>query len=174
MSATLFALPTPEPIDPTRAYPAGVAFPEYWENLVWGAPDENGRRHANMKMLRALPPTYRITSRPNEYATMDDKYSSWDASLKAGRSYLVGNDVPMSDFIRAHISSLNEWQKAAFTWCLANPKLKLMLESGPLRRSYVIQARGEYIQIGLPHQDMGGERHWISQDGKKRVLVNVD
>jgi hypothetical protein len=118
---------------------------------------------------------YTVRLRDNEYRNGDDpKYGLWSKALECGRSYLVGNDVPMSKFVREHSSSLTTWQRQAFQWCLANPSSCLEFESKPLRRIYEIKKRGEYVQIGLPHHDWGGERLWISRDGRRKVLINVD
>lgn len=40
--------------------------------------------------------------------------------------------------------------------------------------SWCIHWRGEYCLFGLPHHDAGGERHWISNDAKTKILINVD
>ena len=42
------------------------------------------------------------------------------------------------------------------------------------RFDYDCYWRGEYCVISLPHHDAGGERSWITRDGKSKTLVNVD
>jgi len=37
-----------------------------------------------------------------------------------------------------------------------------------------VYLRGEYVEFALPHQDHGGEKHYVTKDGKTKVLVNVD
>jgi hypothetical protein len=39
---------------------------------------------------------------------------------------------------------------------------------------YHIAKRGEYVEIGLPHHCHGGEKYWVSRNGKTKVLINVD
>ena len=119
--------------------------------------------------------TYTIIERDNPYAkNPDDKYGSWDASLECGRSYLVGDSMPMDKFLKAFRRDLTLWQKLAFEWCMANPHRSLHMESRRERFYYVIQRRGEYVEFGLPHQDQGGEKHWICRDGRYKIKVNDD
>lgn len=49
----------------------------------------------------------------------------WNESLESGRSYLVGKEVPMPEFLKHHRSALTDWQKAAFAWAKANPFYKV-------------------------------------------------
>jgi hypothetical protein len=69
---------------------------------------------------------------------------------------------------------LNEWQRLAFEWCVANPSRMLVLTSTKPRLIYHIAKRGEYVEFGLPHHCHGGEKYWISRDGNTKVLINVD
>jgi hypothetical protein len=118
---------------------------------------------------------YRVSQKENEYKNGEDpKHGSWDRALESGRSYLVGTSVPLREFVRKHSSVLTRWQRVAYVWCLANPDQCLIFTSFPLRRIYEIKKRGEYVEIGLPHHDHGGEKHWISKGGKTKTLVNVD
>lgn len=111
--------------------------------------------------------------RPNCYCTPEsDQYGSWEKSLEGGRSYMVGTDVPMADYIKGHRSALNAWQKVAYEWAKANPLWRLMVTIG--RNEWEVYVRGEYVTLALPHQDAGGEKHYITRDGKSKILVNVD
>jgi len=78
----------------------------------------------------------------------------------------------MPEFLRVHTSSLNEWQRMAYEWCVANPSRMLVLTSMKLRLIYHIAKRGEYIEFGLPHHCHGGEKYWVSRNGKTKVLIN--
>jgi len=121
------------------------------------------------------PFPYIVTQLSNEYPNgVDRLHGSWDAAVESGRSYLVGIETPMKEFLRRHTSSMSEWQKLAYDWCLANPNSRLVLKSAKPSFEYHAYKRGEYVEIGLPHQEAGGEKHWISRDGKRKVLVNVD
>ena len=89
----------------------------------------------------------------------------------------------MSEFQRVNRSSLNEWQRLAYEWCVANPSRMLVLTSTKPRLIYHIAKRGEYVEFGrrgeyvefgLPHHCHGGEKYWVSRDGKTKVLISVD
>jgi hypothetical protein len=80
----------------------------------------------------------------------------------------------MAEFQRVYTSSLNEWQRLALKWCMANPSRMLILTSTRPRLIYHIAKRGEYVEIGLPHHCHGGEKYWVSRNGKTKVLINID
>jgi hypothetical protein len=42
------------------------------------------------------------------------------------------------------------------------------------RLIYHIAKRGEFVEFGLPHHCHGGEKYWVSRNGKTKVLINVD
>jgi len=100
------------------------------------------------------------------------EWRTWDKALKAGRSYLVGDVVPMTNFIAKYRSELTDWQKEAFIWASANPFYKLKLSTPG--KEWEVYLSGEMVEFALPHHDYGGERHYISQDGKAKVLINED
>ncbi len=155
--------------------PAKISFSEYRNRLIWGPPDAQGERSCIDRKLLREPFPYVVREKANEYSNGEDpEYGRWERSLESGHSYLVGSDMPMGEFLRRHTSSLTTWQKLAYLWCLANPSRCLVLRSNALRREYEIKKRGEYVEIGLLHHDWGGERHWITRDGRRKVLVNVD
>ena len=79
--------------------------------------------------------------------------------LEVARSYLVGATVSMADF-QCVYTSLNEWQRLAYAWCMANPSRMLVLTSTKPRLIYHIAKRGEYVEFGLPHHCQGGEKYW--------------
>lgn len=118
---------------------------------------------------------YAVSFRPsgNEYARMEkDEFKSWDAVVDAGRRYLVGETMPMEAFLKSYTSPLTAWQKLAYRWALENPADVLCIDNA--RFEWRVKVRGEYVEFGLPHQDFGGERHYVSLDGKKKVLINID
>lgn len=117
---------------------------------------------------------YRVRTRDNEYARPErkDDYTTWDAIIEAGRNYMVGRETPMAEYLRSHSSNLTLWQRMAYDWCKANPNQRLVVENA--RYEYHVYLRGESVEIGLPFHDQGGERHWVTRDGKRKVLVNVD
>jgi len=111
--------------------------------------------------------------RPNSRAPgVWDKPYTWEKMLECGRSYMVGSSVPMGEFIKRHKSSLTDWQKLAYAWAVENPLWRLQVETPG--REWEINTEGEYIVFALPHQDAGGERHYITNNGRSKVLVNVD
>lgn len=118
---------------------------------------------------------HRISETANEYFGKDsDRFNTWDAMIDSGRSYLVGGSVSMAVFLRDHTSNLSPWQTLTYEWCLAHPERKIILETQNRRLYYTIYKRGEFVEIGLPHHGAGGEKHWVTRDGKKKVLINVD
>jgi hypothetical protein len=71
-----------------------------------------------------------VEQRVNTYTNGEDaEYGTWEKALDVGRSYLVSSTVPLSEFQRVYTSSLNEWQRLAFAWCVANPSRMLVLTS---------------------------------------------
>jgi hypothetical protein len=161
--------------DKWHANPARLSFLEYMNRCIWGAPHPDGSRDCIDRKLLCDEFWYRVSQKENEYKNGEEpKYGSWQVALESGRSYLVGSSVPLREFVRKHSTALTRWQRVAYAWCVANPDQCLVLNSRPLRRIYEIKKRGEYIEIGLPHHDHGGEKHWISKDGKTKTLVNVD
>ena len=102
----------------------------------------------------------------------DDPYGSWEAIVRAGKSYLYGENYPLATYLRRNRSPLRKWQQAAFHWAHAHPTEVLIIESP--QREWRIGLRGEFVQFDLPHHDFGGERSWASLDGKSRLLINVD
>lgn len=135
---------------------------------------------------RAAGRNYTVIVAENPYLNDENERThwTWEKLIESGKSYLVGKQVPTEKFIREHTSRLTTWQSFAALWALENPSQQLIVETAKWcrapRRCYVICARafadphGAVVEIGLPHHDAGGERHWISRDCKTRVLVNVD
>ena len=161
--------------DLSSVNPAGLSFAEYRDRCLLGPPDSTGSRSCLDTKAALEPFPYTVRQKGNEYADGEDPVcGAWDKALESGRSYLVGSAASMRQFLRTHTSALTAWQRMAYRWCLANPSLSLVFEARHQRRIYEILKRGEYVQIGLPHQEHGGERHWISRDGRTKVLVNVD
>lgn len=156
--------PRPEP-DPTA-----LRFEDFRRRSIFGLDG----KIKNMALLRA-PFPFTVQQLENQYPNGEDpRFGNWDEAVEAGRSYLVGNDTPLAAFLKRYSSEMNEWQKLAYAWVMANPGSRLVLKSTQPRREFHIYKRGEYVEIGLPHQDAGGEKHWISRDGKRKVLVNQD
>jgi hypothetical protein len=98
--------------------------------------------------LLRRPFPYSVEQRINPYPNgVDADYGTWEKALDVGRSYLVGATVPMAEFMRAHTSSLNEWQRLAYEWCMAHPSRMLVLTSTKPRLIYHIAKRGEYVEF---------------------------
>ena len=155
--------------------PAELDFSEFRNRHIWGPPDSSGSRECINMALSRKPFPYSVEQRINPYPNGEDAdYGTWEKALDVGRSYLVGPTVPMPEFQRVNTSSLNEWQRLAYEWCMANPSRMLVLTSTKPRLIYHIAKRGEYVEIGLPHHCHGGEKYWVSRNGKTRVLINVD
>ena len=143
------------------------------QRFRWAAAIFSRAAAERTRFLLVVP--YSVEQRVNPYPDGEDAdYGTWEKALDVGRSYLVGATVPMSEFQRVHTSSLNEWQRLAYEWCMANPSRMLVLTSTKPRLIYHIAKRGEYVEFGLPHHCHGGEKYWVSRNGKTRVLINVD
>jgi hypothetical protein len=57
---------------------------------------------------------------------------------------------------------------------MADPSRMLVLTSTKPRLIYHIAKHGDYFEFGLPHHCRGGEKYWVSRNGKTKVLINVD
>jgi hypothetical protein len=101
-----------------------------------------------------------------------DDYANWNKSIAGGKSYLVGEAISTETFLKTHRSSCKLWQQNVFGYCKAHPHETVNLRNR--RFDYDCYWRGEYCVISLPHHDAGGERSWITRDGKSKTLVNVD
>jgi len=111
--------------------------------------------------------------RPNSRAPgVTAEVFQYEDTLRMGRSYLVGASVPMDQFVKRHRSSLTDWQKAAYTWAVENPLWRLMVDTPG--KEWEVSVEGDYVVLALPHQDKGGERHYVTNNGRSKVLVNVD
>jgi hypothetical protein len=123
--------------------------------------------HQHGVAAEAFP--YSVEQRINPYPNGEDAdYGTWEKALDVGHSYLVGAAVSMPELQRVYTSSLNEWQRLAFEWCMANPSRMLVLASTRPRLIYHIAKRGEYIEIGLPHHCHGGEKYWSAAMARPR------
>ena len=130
-------------------------------------------------LKRKVPPGTNVRVHPDNRNNHipNDQYNTWDACIVAGRDYLVGNSMDLKEFLRKHTSALNDWQQAAYLIAWYFPDVQVIVETGhngPRHYDWAIYCRGEYVNFSLPHQDAGGERDYISRDGRKRVLINVD
>jgi hypothetical protein len=116
--------------------------------------------------------TYSAHTERNYYADHPEHALGYDYILESGRSYMVGTETPMPEYLRTHRRPMRTWQKLAYQWCMANPDRTLVLRSD--RHEWNVYKRGDCVEFGLPHQDLGGERHYVSQTGSSMILVNVD
>lgn len=113
------------------------------------------------------------------YKTKDDpviaQWFSLQKTLEVGRDYLVGSTWSMPAFVRRHRSRSTSWQQTACQICWQHPEISIRVEIPFPALGYVICWRGEYVQIGLPYQTRGGEKHWVcAPPFKTKILVNVD
>lgn len=99
-------------------------------------------------------------------------FTEWDKAILCGRDYLVGQHVPLTEFVRSHTRSMNLWQRLAYIWIKHHADHILYVESN--RSAWQVYVRGEYVELALPHHGKGGEKNSISRDGRRMVLVNVD
>ena len=94
--------------------------------------------------------------------------------LISGRSYMVGEQVSLTDFVDSHTSKCTDWQRIVARYCMEYPKaqIRIMIDRPPLE--YLIYRQGEFVVIALPYHDKGGEKTWVTQDCREKILVNVD
>jgi hypothetical protein len=119
---------------------------------------------------------YDFTVKPNDHAATTDKPDRWatfEASAASGKSYLVGDNLTMAQYLKRYASALSPWLRLAYQWALENPT-QMLIADNHKSREYYIARRGDYVEISLPHHDMGGEKTWISRDGETRLLINED
>lgn len=111
--------------------------------------------------------------------TPDSDYFTYNSVVEAGKSYMVGEDVPTKKYIASHSTYIepHSWLAFAIDWAFNNPESMMSVDIQS-RNSYYYQVykRGEYVEIALPHHGRGGEKHWIvpSERRNRRLLVNVD
>lgn len=125
---------------------------------VWGAFTANAR--------------VSVKAKTSEWHLQPGEYGFWNKMIECGRSYMVGTGTPMKEYLSSHSSALSKWQKVAYEWALQNPDS--ILEVDTKTHHWRVYLRGEYVEFALPHQSFGGEKNYVTKDGKKKVLVNVD
>ncbi len=106
-----------------------------------------------------------------------DEFASWETVIAAGQSYMTGKSMTRQAYLRKYTSRIGpKWQQDAYIWAFQNPGKTLVVEIKDSLRDEIwwIGRRGECVHFLLPHQDHGGEKAWVSRNGKSRVLVNVD
>lgn len=113
-----------------------------------------------------------FTAKTSKWHLEPGEYGFWNKIIECGRSYMVGNGTPMKEYLSSHSSPLSKWQQLAYDWALQNPGSILEVETKT--HHWQIYLRGEYVEFALPHQDHGGEKHYVTKNGKSKVLVNVD
>ena len=165
---------TAQPEEEWVTDPSRLSFNEFLERRAFGPTDEEGLREVINRELACQIVIYDARTQENEYRNGEDsKYGSWIKAIEAGRNYLDGKDEPITKFVRKNRSRLTHWQQVAYAWCLANPSSSVVVETRPKRKTYKVHKRGEYVEIGL-YSGCGAEKHWITNDGKVRILVNED
>jgi len=113
-----------------------------------------------------------ISARIKDHRYLEqDEFWFWKRIIESGKSYMVG-DIPTSKYLRDYSSSLSKWQKAAYMWAIENSNEILVVETKT--HHWRVYQRGEYVEFALPHQEHGGERNYVTRNGKTKVLVNVD
>jgi hypothetical protein len=112
-------------------------------------------------------------TKSEQHRNWEAEWSSWDATLEAGKSYMFGSDKPMKEYIRKYSSPLSAmWMKLAYQLAIVDDTLKIHVSSD--RLEYEFYKVGEYVEIALPHQDHGGEKHYVTKDGKRKIQINQD
>lgn len=116
-----------------------------------------------------------VSVMPNHNAANEERRQwDWASALECGKSYLVGDSMRMKQFIESHTTRLIGWKPAVWQWCMDHPAWRLEFNMAGNYWVCAASTGGDYVTFGLPHHGRGGERHWISRDGKNMILVNVD
>lgn len=114
-----------------------------------------------------------VSSTPKtEWYQNQTEYWFWDRTIEAGKSYMVGDKISMTKFLKSHSSPLCAWQKLAYQWAIENPDQILHVENRT--HEWRVFLHGEYVEFELPYHEKGGERNYVTRSGKTKVLVNVD
>ena len=127
--------------------------------------------------IERLARSYQISvlTEPNVYGTSRDRpdpWSTWEAALADGQSYLCGSAVSREAFLRLYRRPRLDWMIPAYAWARQNPDRVLTLYSRHF--SWHVYQRGEYVSLKLPFHDSGCEKEYISRDGVSRIKVNDD
>lgn len=100
-------------------------------------------------------------------------FFEYDAALQSGKSYLVGDEWPMSEFLASYRNRCKTWQTAIAAFCWDNQRTTVEVDQE--NYYWKFYRRGEYVEFALPYHDKGGERNWIAKPPFDfRVLVNMD
>lgn len=112
------------------------------------------------------------------YTKQNESWGKWDLIIEAGKSYMVGSDVPTEKFLKTHSSGLSDWQKLAFEWAVQNKGKVMVITTGTVQRPFTwhVTCYDEYVDFSLPHHGEGGERNYVVQISRptRKILVNVD
>ena len=103
---------------------------------------------------------------------LESPVRTWDAAIEMGRDYLCGKQTPLKRYLKSCTSVVTAWQKQAYEWACQNIHYKLLVETPG--KEWEVLHFGEYVEFRLPHQDLGGEKTYISRNNKSKVLVNQD
>lgn len=100
------------------------------------------------------------------------EFAFWTRIIESGKSYLVGDDWSMSQFLKRYSSPLSNWQRMAYDFAIQNPMLVLHVETD--RYEWNVYLRGEYVEFRLPYHDKGGEKSYVTRTGRTKVQVDDD
>lgn len=170
----------------------GEAAEAEWRAKAPPKPEAHGLRNGLFPMKADMRPNQNAVLHRGDQA----HYATWEGAIAAGKSYLVGESVPTAEFIAKHRSPLTDWQKQAYRWCMENPYWSLLVShagkdwvisavvresTSPLDVLLFTMAAMEppevpigYVVFRLPHHDAGGEKSYVTRDGKTKVLVDDD
>lgn len=101
-----------------------------------------------------------------------DKWSSWDAAIKVGIMNFATSEITVQEFVTKHRIAMKPWMKLAYQWAVAHEDSVLIVAND--RYDWMVYERGDYVCFQLPHHDRGGEKEYVSKDGKSRVQISED
>ena len=123
--------------------------------------------------------TFSISYVPNK--VYEGNWGTWDTLLESGKSYMVGDRIPLEDYVKSHRTSMSPFQKAVARWVWEHPDFYVKLSSystgwcGYPRSEWDYRRQGEAVVFGMPHHSSGGEKHWMTRpEFTGAILINVD
>ena len=100
---------------------------------------------------------------------------TYKQAVTSGCEYLCGPSFPLDKFLKEFTTEIDEvWLTQACQFVRLYPENRLTVFDRARRKYWVIHSRFDHVCIRLPHQDLGGERAWVTIDCKHKILVDQD
>ena len=114
-----------------------------------------------------------LQSKSEAFLKWEARVGNWDQAIEGGKSYMYGSDKPTKEYIRKYSSTLSAiWMKLAYQLAMLDTTIEIHLRSQ--RLAYHVYKVGEYVEFRLPYHGQGGEKSYITKDGKRKVQTDQD